>query len=56
MIEREIARRSSLDSQRALITLRIEQVRDWIALYKALGGGWEAGNGDVASNSTGGQK
>lgn len=41
MIERESARRNALDAERALVDLRISQVRYWIALYKALGGGWD---------------
>lgn len=42
MIERESARRNALEAQRALVDLRLTQVRDLIALYKALGGGWDA--------------
>lgn len=41
MIDRESARRNALDAQRSLVSLRITQAREWIALYKALGGGWE---------------
>ncbi|MEN2786551.1 efflux transporter outer membrane subunit [Sphingomonas qilianensis] len=43
MIERESARRNALEAQRTLVDLRQTQVRALIALYKALGGGWEAG-------------
>lgn len=42
MIERENAWRNALDARRALVNLRIDQIRQWIALYKALGGGWTA--------------
>lgn len=42
MIERESARRNALEAQRALVDLRLAQVRGLIALYKALGGGWDA--------------
>jgi len=41
MIERESARRNALDAQRSLVDLRQTQVRELIALYKALGGGWD---------------
>ncbi len=41
MIERESARRNALDAQRTLLDLRMAQIRYWIALYKAFGGGWE---------------
>jgi len=37
----EEARRQSLSAQLDLIGLQRDQVSDWIALYKALGGGWE---------------
>lgn len=37
----EEARRQSLSAQLDLIGLQRDQVTDWIALYKALGGGWE---------------
>ncbi|WP_235654555.1 efflux transporter outer membrane subunit [Sphingobium yanoikuyae] len=42
MIERESARRNALDAQRTLVDLRIAQARYWVALYKAVGGGWNA--------------
>lgn len=42
VLDREVARRSALDAQIELITLQQEQVSYWIALYKALGGGWQA--------------
>lgn len=37
----EEARRQSLSAQLDLIGLQRDQVIDWIALYKALGGGWD---------------
>lgn len=40
-LDREQARRNALDAEIALITLRQQQVRNWIALYKAAGGGWQ---------------
>jgi len=42
MIERENAWRNALDARHSLVNLRIDQIRQWIALYKALGGGWGA--------------
>lgn len=44
----EEARRSALSAVVSLITLQRDRVAHWIALYKALGGGWEP----VASESS----
>lgn len=41
MVEREQARRNALDAERSLINVRVTRVRQWIALYRALGGGWQ---------------
>ncbi len=41
LIELEEARRQALNASATLIQLRREHVAQWIALYKALGGGWE---------------
>ncbi|NML43237.1 efflux transporter outer membrane subunit [Ramlibacter sp. G-1-2-2] len=38
----EIARRQSLAAQLELIALQRDRVTDWITLYRALGGGWDA--------------
>ncbi len=43
MIDRESARRNALEAERTLVNLRQTQVQSLIALYKALGGGWDAG-------------
>ena len=40
LFELEDARRSALAAQIALIDVRRERVAAWIALYRALGGGW----------------
>lgn len=40
LIDRESAYRNALDAERTLTNLRTTQVREWIALHKALGGGW----------------
>ncbi|HSC62386.1 MAG TPA: efflux transporter outer membrane subunit [Caldimonas sp.] len=42
LFELEDARRSALTAQIVLINLRRERVAAWIALYRALGGGWSA--------------
>ena len=39
----EEARRSALSADITQITLQRDRVQYWIALYKALGGGWQAG-------------
>ncbi len=43
LLDRETARRQALTAEIELITLQQDQVRYWIALYKALGGGWQTG-------------
>jgi NodT family efflux transporter outer membrane factor (OMF) lipoprotein len=40
LFELEDARRSDVSAQTALVDLQRERVQAWIALYKALGGGW----------------
>lgn len=39
----EEARRSALSAEVSLLTLQRDRVQYWIALYKALGGGWQPG-------------
>ncbi len=46
LVELEESRRTLLAAQSALITLQLERRNAWIALYRALGGGWQ-----VQSNS-----
>ena len=48
LLELEEARRSSLSAEIDQITIEQDQVTDWIALYKALGGGWRADTPAVA--------
>jgi outer membrane protein, multidrug efflux system len=43
LLSLEEARRSALSAEINLITLKRDRVEYWIALYKALGGGWEPG-------------
>jgi multidrug efflux system outer membrane protein len=40
LFELEAARRDAVQSRSALIELQRERVASWIALYRALGGGW----------------
>ncbi len=42
LFELEDARRSAVQAQSTLIELQRERVAAWIALYRALGGGWTA--------------
>ncbi len=42
LIDREDARRTALAAQSALLTVQRDRVLAWIALYRALGGGWSA--------------
>jgi outer membrane protein TolC len=42
LVELEDARRTSLAAQTALVALRQERMSAWIALYRAVGGGWDA--------------
>jgi NodT family efflux transporter outer membrane factor (OMF) lipoprotein len=42
LLDREEARRSAHAAEVSLIEIRRDSVRYWIALYKALGGGWHA--------------
>ena len=50
LFELEDARRSALAAQNTLIDLRRERVAAWIALYRALGGGWSAQTARTAAN------
>jgi outer membrane protein TolC len=52
LFELEEARRNALAAQNTLIELRRERVAAWIALYRALGGGWSA-NADQQTASNG---
>ena len=52
LFELEDARRSAVQAQTALIELQRERVTAWIALYRALGGGWSADAPTLALTST----
>ncbi len=50
LFELEDARRSMVAAQSAVIELHRERISAWIALYRALGGGWSAAGTHTASN------
>ncbi|SCW74051.1 efflux transporter, outer membrane factor (OMF) lipoprotein, NodT family [Ancylobacter rudongensis] len=52
LLDREEARRAAQSSEISLIEIRRDAVRYWIALYKALGGGWDAGAGSPPGHSS----
>lgn len=53
LFELEESRRDALLAQNALIELNRERVAAWIALYRALGGGWTSDNpGQVIDSAT----
>jgi NodT family efflux transporter outer membrane factor (OMF) lipoprotein len=41
LLQQEDARRQSLSTQESLLAVHLEQAQSWVALYKAVGGGWE---------------
>jgi NodT family efflux transporter outer membrane factor (OMF) lipoprotein len=51
LVELEDARRSSLAAQSAQLALALERNRAWVALYRALGGGFDAKGADSATAS-----
>jgi NodT family efflux transporter outer membrane factor (OMF) lipoprotein len=52
LLDREEARRSAQSAEITLIEIRRDAVRYWIALYKALGGGWDASMGAPLQDKT----
>jgi outer membrane protein TolC len=48
LIELEDQRRVALAAETALVTLQRERVAAWIALYRALGGGWQRPDAPLA--------
>jgi outer membrane protein TolC len=52
LFELEDARRTAAQAQSALIDLQRERVAAWIALYRALGGGWSAADAHTAFTAT----
>ncbi|WP_428312826.1 efflux transporter outer membrane subunit [Hydrocarboniphaga sp.] len=49
----EVARRSAISAEVSLIELQRDRVRYWIALYKALGGGWHSDRAAVETAPAG---
>ncbi|MBF0610606.1 MAG: efflux transporter outer membrane subunit [Magnetococcales bacterium] len=45
LLSLEETRRLTLNAQKAVVQLEMQQVQSWINLYKALGGGWQQGEG-----------
>jgi NodT family efflux transporter outer membrane factor (OMF) lipoprotein len=54
LIEMELARRSAVDADAALAALEFDRVSAWVALYRAVGGGWD-GSTEIVKNSQGDQ-
>lgn len=55
LVELEDARRTALAAETALVALQQERMAAWIALYRAVGGGWDARqDGVAAAPATGG--
>jgi multidrug efflux system outer membrane protein len=48
LVELEDVRRSALAAQSALLSLALERNRAWLALYRALGGGFDAAQPSAA--------
>lgn len=48
LLDLETARRQALSAQVDLIALQRDRITEWIALYKALGGGWDSGSPEAA--------
>ncbi|HEY0879787.1 MAG TPA: TolC family protein, partial [Zeimonas sp.] len=50
LLDLEQARRNAQDASAALLQTQRERIGAWLALYKAVGGGWQAGQpGPTAS-------
>lgn len=47
MLELETARRSTISADVSLLELQQSRLQYWIALYKAMGGGWKGQNGET---------
>ena len=55
LLDRETARRNSQSADLTLISIRMDVLRQWIALFKSLGGGWSTtpGNSEPQTKTTG---
>lgn len=52
LLDLEDARRVTVASRQSLAAVRLERAQSWIALYKAVGGGWQASGSAPAPSST----
>ena len=52
LVELEDARRTRLAAETALLSLQRERAAAWVALYRAMGGGWTPGLGESAKASS----
>lgn len=52
LLDLEQARRDAITAEQSLITVRRDRVLYWIALYKAMGGGWQAGSSASAPSTS----
>ncbi len=52
LIELEDVRRTALAAETALVTLQREGLTAWIALYRALGGGWPGPESRAAASAS----
>jgi NodT family efflux transporter outer membrane factor (OMF) lipoprotein len=50
LLDREEARRNALSADITFITVQRDQIQYWIALYKALGGGWNSDSSPSVSS------
>lgn len=53
LVELEDSRRTALASETALVALEQERMAAWVALYRAVGGGWEGGQNVAAATPSG---
>lgn len=51
LLDLETARRNQLNAELAIKSLEHEQVSAWIALYRAVGGGWDEAGQSSASGA-----
>lgn len=54
LLDLEQARRNALAAEAALVQVRRERVGAWLALYKAVGGGWQPETAATAARASGG--
>lgn len=52
LLDLEQARRSALNAKASLVQVQHERVAAWLALYKAVGGGWQAVDNTTADATT----